>query len=116
MNQSTIDQNTLDELIEIMGDDMSMLIDSYVEDTRLKLEQLAEFDIKTQQQAIFRLAHSLKGASRNVGVAAFADACEQIENLARAEQLTQKQFDQIELVQLFEAAINEIKQQLDSPS
>ena len=112
MNEKAIDLSTVNELVEIMGEDMPMLIDSYIADTRTKLAQLVELQPTSQQESIFRLAHSLKGSSRNIGVVAFADYCEIIEEQARAKMLDGNSFDQEKLHQLFDNAIAAINQQL----
>jgi histidine phosphotransfer protein HptB len=112
MTVKIIDLETMNELVEIMGEDMTMLIDSYIADTRAKLAQLAELQPSTEHESIFRLAHSLKGSSRNIGVSAFADYCEIIEEQARAQQLNANGIDLQELSRLFESAIDAIQQQL----
>lgn len=112
MTEKIIDLETMNELVDIMGDDMSMLIDSYIADTRTKLAQLAELHPDSEQESIFRLAHSLKGSSRNIGVSAFADYCEIIEAQARAQELSSNDLNLEELSRLFDNAINAIQQRL----
>ena len=94
----------LNELVDIMGDDMGQLLNSYIADSQNKLKSLAKMNLATEQEAIFRMAHSLKGSSRNVGVAQFSNYCEQIELLAREENLTANDFDLAVLNKLFEQA------------
>jgi HPt (histidine-containing phosphotransfer) domain-containing protein len=107
--QSVLDVDVLDELVDIMGDDMAMLLDSYFADSHNKLLELAEMDWQTDQETIFRLAHALKGSSRNVGVIGFSDMCENIEVLARANNLAENDFDLKKLTQLFDIASTELK-------
>lgn len=107
--QSVLDREILNELVDIMGDDMAMLLNSYFADCESKLEELAKMDYRTEQEAIFRVAHALKGSSRNVGVVNFSDSCENIETLARANNLTQNEFDLEKLNELFELACAELK-------
>lgn len=108
--QSVLDLEVLDELVDIMGDDMAMLLNSYFTDSQNKLDELAKMNWQTEQDAIFRMAHALKGSSRNVGLVGFSDMCENIESHARANQLTQEDFDLTILNQLFEVACTELKQ------
>jgi len=89
------------ELTEIMGDDMAMLVSSFIKDTNEKLSELSTIDLNDHQDRIFRLCHSLKGSSRNVGVAAFSDYCEELELLARQNELTSNHFDLTRLQGLF---------------
>ncbi len=105
---SVLDLEILDELVDIMGDDMGMLLNAYFIDCKSKLDELAKMDWQTEQQAIFRMTHALKGSSRNVGVVGFSNMCESIESLARANNLSQDDFDLIKLKQLFDAACAEL--------
>jgi len=102
--ENSLDLEILNELVDIMGDDMSMLLNSYMDDSRDKLAQLEKMDLSSDQESIFRMAHSLKGSSRNVGVVEFSNLCEQIELLARAGTLTDSDFEIVKLNQLFEVA------------
>ncbi len=108
--ESCLNLDVLDELVDIMGDDMGMLLESYFADSQSKLEKLAKMDWQSEQEAIFRMAHALKGSSRNVGVIGFSDRCEQIEDLARANSLNEDEFDILALNQLFEQACKELRQ------
>ena len=105
-----LDQELLNELVDIMGEDMQMLIKSYIDDTREKLVTMNQLQISTQQDDIYRLAHSLKGGSRNVGVVDFADYCEEIERLARNNELTDESFDLSKFDFLFETALAQLSQ------
>lgn len=107
---SCLDLDILEELVDIMGDDMEMLLDSYFTDSTSKLEKFATMNCETDQEAIFRLAHSLKGSSRNVGVVLFADFCENIEHLAKERKLKSEDLDIEKLNELFNRACEELKQ------
>ncbi len=107
--ETSLNKEILDELVDIMGDDMGMLLNSYFSDSQVKLDELATLDCKTDQQTIFRVAHSLKGSSKNVGVETFAELCEEIEQLARNEKLTEEKFDKKQLNVLFQQCVKELK-------
>jgi len=107
---SCLDLEILDELVDIMGDDMGMLLNSYFSDSQTKLAELSQMVIQTDQEKIFRMVHALKGSSRNVGVVVFSDVCEKIEQLARAGNLTENDFDIENLNQLHIQATDELKQ------
>jgi len=108
--QSVLDLEVLNELVEIMGDDMAMLLNSYFSDSQNKLDQLAKMDWQTEQETIFRMAHALKGSSRNLGIVGFSDMCESIESQARANNLSQNDFDLSALNQHFKAACAELRE------
>ncbi|MDQ7050960.1 MAG: Hpt domain-containing protein [Enterobacterales bacterium] len=105
-----VDKKMLQDLTEIMGDDMKLLITSYIQDSQNKIAEWASLDIVKQQNEIYRMAHSLKGSSRNVGAMLFADYCEKVETLARQESLTSKDFSIEQLRCLFDAVHTELKQ------
>ncbi|MGB0495868.1 MAG: Hpt domain-containing protein [Kangiellaceae bacterium] len=104
-----IDVDTLNNLAEIMGDDMNMLIETYIEDCTGKVAELCEMDLETQQDELFKMAHSLKGSSRNIGVIEFADYCAEAERLARNGELTESDFDVPTINIMFTRAVNELK-------
>lgn len=112
MSETTLDLELLKELSEIMGGDMAMLIEAYFEDSRPKIASLIDLDINTQQDAIYKLAHSLKGSSRNLGVVEFSDYCEKIEKLSREGQLTVLDRDAKQLNTLFQDACKALKEEI----
>jgi len=97
-----LDLSLLEELSEVMGDDMAMLVDSYFEDSVPKILSLVEMDLHTQQDAIYKLAHNLKGSSRNLGAIELSDYFAEVENFAKAGKLTSKDFDAVQINKLFE--------------
>jgi len=105
-----IDKQMLQDLAEIMGDDMKLLITTYIQDSQSKLDELSQLDLNQQQNEVYRMAHSLKGSSRNVGATLFADYCEKIETLARKDALTPQDFSMEQLTGLFNSAQSELKQ------
>jgi len=100
----------LQDLVEIMGDDMKLLITSYIQDSLCKLDKFETLDVNAQQDEIYRLAHSLKGSSRNVGAKLFADYCEKIEILARKNTLSSKDYSVKQLRSLFDDAHRDLKE------
>ena len=75
-----IDTEQLAELKEVLEDEFSVLIDTYLTDAKLRLN-LIKNGIATQDYEAVRLAaHSLKGASANLGAQALAQLCEKLEH------------------------------------
>lgn len=105
-----IDHNVLAELVEIMGDDMQMLVTSYISDTDEKVAILKAMDVVNESEEMYKLAHSIKGSSRNLGLRGFADYCEFIEKQARNSELTEQEFDRHKLEQLYQDSIKELKE------
>lgn len=78
-----LDSTIISELKEIMGEDLEMLLSTYVEDTQQKIEQLKLEINEDNADSIRRTAHSIKGSSKNVGATELADWCQQMETAAR---------------------------------
>lgn len=111
---SCLNMAVLDELIDLMGEEMDMLLTFYIDDSQEKLKLLAKMDLELEQEAIFRMVHSLKGTSRNMGVVDFSNYCEKIESLARTGNLTQVDFQLSEFDHLFEQAVVQLKEWIRS--
>ena len=75
-----IDAEQLAELKEVLEDEFSVLIETYVTDAQFRL-QLIQNGINNQDYEAVRLAaHSLKGASANLGAVILAQLCEKLEH------------------------------------
>jgi histidine phosphotransfer protein HptB len=85
----SLNPTILNELREIMQGDLAFLLEAYIEDSIIQLRQLGEAVEASQCEQVRRIAHSLKGSSRNVGADRVAHLCEQLESAARVEQTQQ---------------------------
>ena len=75
-----IDAEQLAELKEVLEDEFGVLISTYLTDAQFRL-QLIQNGINSQDFDAVRLAaHSLKGASANLGGLILAQLCEQLEH------------------------------------
>lgn len=100
-----IDTEQLAELKEVLEDEFSVLIDTYLTDAKLRLT-LIRNGIATQDYEAVRLAaHSLKGASANLGALALAELCEKLEHdckmgeYSRFSELIEKIYTEFSLVE-----------------
>ena len=74
-----IDNEQLAELKDVLEDEFGILISTYLADAKLRL-QLIEQGLQNQDYGAVRLAaHSLKGASANLGALLLAQICERLE-------------------------------------
>lgn len=78
-----LDHNVLDELRMLMEEDFGVLLETYLEDSAKQLQQVTDAWEDGDLEAVRRSAHSLKGASSNVGAVALATLCAHLEQLAR---------------------------------
>ncbi|TQV75345.1 Hpt domain-containing protein [Aliikangiella marina] len=92
-----LDEQVVNELKDIMGDDLGVLMETFITDSHDKINELESIIYGADNDAIRRLAHSLKGSSKNIGANQLADKCERLEHDARNEKLGDRQayFDAI---------------------
>ncbi len=81
-----LDRNILSELKEIMAEDFTVLVDTYLSDSSKQLGRLQETWQNGDIESLRRVAHSLKG-SCNVGARHLAYLCSQLEQRVVEEQL-----------------------------
>lgn len=78
-NNEVIKAETLNELKEILEDDFSLLVSSYLEDAQCRMEKL-QSAIESADAAVIKAeAHSLKGSSLNLGAQSLPELCSQLE-------------------------------------
>ena len=78
-----IDQTHLDTLTQLLGrDTINQIRLEYIEDSGEKLEQLLQAWDEKNYSELRQISHSLKSASLNMAMSAFAKQCQQIEQLA----------------------------------
>ena len=75
-----LDMEQLNELKEVLEDEFQVLINTYLIDAQLRLKLIEEgLDTKNYEQ-VRLAAHSLKGASANIGALILTQLCEQLEH------------------------------------
>lgn len=79
-----LEQQVLDELFDIAGEEINTIIDVFLEDTPQLVHQLQEAAVAPNLQRLGELAHSLKSSSANVGVLALSEAARRLELAARS--------------------------------
>ncbi len=78
-----LDQQLLKELEILMEDDFCALLETYLRDSEGRLFEVAEAWETGDLERLRHNAHSLKGASSNIGAADLAVLCGELERLAR---------------------------------
>lgn len=78
-----LDANLLDELRAVMEEEFDSLLEAYLKDSERRCFEVSEAWEAGDLEALRRSAHSLKGASSNIGAAALAELCASLEHLAR---------------------------------
>ena len=78
-----IDENVIDELRSMLGDEVDHLIDLFLEDTPKLLARLEIAASKPDYAALRDAAHSLKSSSANLGAMLLSAAAKRVEQGAR---------------------------------
>ena len=105
-----IDHAQLDSLIELLGKDTINVIRlEFVEDSHEKMTQLEQAWEKRDYDELQHISHSLKSASLNMAMQAFAKQCQLIEMAAsqQSEQGIQAIID--DLPSLHQASLHELE-------
>lgn len=74
----------LAELKEVLEDEFSVLIKTYLQDAELRQRLIKEAVESKDYEAARLAAHSLKGASANLGALMLAEICEHLEHDCRS--------------------------------
>ena len=94
MSDIHIDQQVLSELQDVMEGQYPILLQAFLKDSELRLEQLRN---ARNAEELGLVAHSFKGSSSNMGAICLAELCRKLE-----EQIAHRSFSGIEelLVQI----------------
>ena len=82
-----LDQDIIDMLQDVMENEFSVLIETYINDGEIRIATLRDVLAVQDADAASRCAHSLKGSSSNVGAAHLASLCLDVETRAHDGQL-----------------------------
>ncbi len=83
-----LDQETILSLKEIMGEEFTDLIETYVRDSQQRLNECIVAMEKHDIEGLQFAAHALKGSSANLGAAGLANLCLQVEAATKTGDLT----------------------------
>lgn len=86
-NDLPLDMRVVDELREIMGDDFPLLIDTFVNDSRVRFADLDSALSSGDGESFRRAAHSFKGSAGNLGAKHLTELCRQLEQIGLENRL-----------------------------
>ncbi len=84
-----VDTDALVELKEVMEEDFSLLVETYLADTDTRIANLKTSIEEDDADAIRKIAHSIKGSSSNLFAADLASICNKLEECGKANTLDQ---------------------------
>ncbi len=87
MTDRYLDEALLEELRGILDEEFPALVNTYIQDSTVRVEDLQQAFAAGDTEAVRKSAHSIKGASANLGLHYLADLCQALEEAARNGQL-----------------------------
>jgi HPt (histidine-containing phosphotransfer) domain-containing protein len=78
-----IDDEALNELQLVMGDDFGKLLQTFASDSVARIAAIEQTAAAADSEALRRAAHSFKGSSGNMGARQLSELCRLIEEYAR---------------------------------
>ncbi|MEM8828081.1 MAG: DUF3365 domain-containing protein [Cyanobacteria bacterium P01_G01_bin.19] len=83
----SIDLSVLESICEMAGEEASLLLEemvtSYLDDTEIRLQAIANAIEAADAESIFQAAHSMKSSSANLGAVNLVQLCEELERLGK---------------------------------
>jgi HPt (histidine-containing phosphotransfer) domain-containing protein len=76
-----LDLDALKELQAVMGEEFSLLIETFTSDSILRIEGIKEAVAAQDAEAIRRAAHSFKGSASNMAAPNLTSLCRSLEDL-----------------------------------
>jgi len=77
--QKHLDYAALAELRDVMEDEFDILIETFLDDAKTRIQQLLDAVQQKNAESFGRAAHSFKGSCTNIGVPYLADLCQNAE-------------------------------------
>ena len=81
-----LNMDVLNELRQVMGDEFSLLIETFEVDSLVRIEEIKAAVAASDPEAIRRAAHSFKGSTGNMGATLLTELCRELEELGRSGQ------------------------------
>lgn len=86
MSDPAVDISALRELKEIMEDQFSILVETFLEDSAVRLGEIDSAVANGDADALRSAAHSFKGSSSNLGISSLAELLMKLETMGREGQ------------------------------
>lgn len=79
-----VDRDTLEELRDVMEDEFSLLIDTFIQDAPGRIAELRSVHASDDIAGLEKPAHTLKGSSSNIGAPKLSSICAALVDGVRA--------------------------------
>ena len=86
--QPILKQSVIDELLELGGDEgpafLTSVLEQFLQDAPTHLDRIQQAYHQQHSEILMKVAHTLKGSSRNIGANRLGDTCYQLEQKGRS--------------------------------
>ncbi|MCK5881542.1 MAG: Hpt domain-containing protein [Sinobacterium sp.] len=78
-----VDESSITQLKELMGDDFSLLVSTFIKDSNLKIDTMRTTIFEQDADNLRMAAHGLKGSALNLSAAKLTELCRELESLGK---------------------------------
>ena len=107
-----LDLDTLDMLKEVMEDDFLVLIETFFNDSRVRINEIEQAIEQQDQEQLRRAAHCFKGSAANLGAHVLSEHCRILEQAAVEGNLSNIKTMQQEIIDHFALVEKLVKEQV----
>lgn len=83
MSEASLSLEALEELKDIMGDEFSLLIETFLNDSITRVDALSTAIATDDAETVRSSAHSFKGSSSNICALQLTELCRQMEAMGK---------------------------------
>ncbi|WP_131668891.1 Hpt domain-containing protein [Psychrobacter pygoscelis] len=87
-DRSLIDSEQFEEMRDLLDDEFDDLVQAYILDSQARLTTLRSALLNNDNATGYDAAHTLKGASANLGATQLAQLCHQLQEACREQQIS----------------------------
>ena len=111
-NLAILDDVQFNEIKDLFEDDFELLMQNYIQDSQKQVKRLQAALSNADNAAGFESAHALKGASANVGATKLHQLCYQMQEICRANKISENKDLLTQIEQQVKIVNEEIQQRL----
>ena len=97
-----LDLDALKELQEVMGEEFSLLVETFTTDSILRLQGIREAIDARDPDAIRRAAHSFKGSASNMAAPNLTKLCRSLEDLGHNGEIEGSEQLQLSIIEEYD--------------
>lgn len=107
--RNIIDNDQFEEMRDLLEDEFVDLVQVYLADSKERIVTMRDALLTRDNAKGFDAAHTLKGASANIGALRLTDLCYELQEACRHQKIDQKS----ELIDRIEAELRAVQQEIN---